>query len=92
MSFDDVKLAEQECSCGCHRRLRIGAHIATEMRRTLQEELGITCCAGVAHNKLLAKLVGKHRKPNDQTLLYTTQVPQLLASLDEVTDIPGKSQ
>ena len=38
-------------------RLAIGAQLADEMRAAVREDVGYTCSAGVAHNKMLAKLV-----------------------------------
>uniref|UniRef100_A0A336MAZ2 CSON012933 protein n=1 Tax=Culicoides sonorensis TaxID=179676 RepID=A0A336MAZ2_CULSO len=57
----------KECDCGCSERLKIGTKIAKELRQALFSQLGITSCAGIAHNKLLAKLVGAQNKPNKQT-------------------------
>lgn len=78
------------CHCGCHRRLAIGSHIAMEMRQQLHQELGITSCAGVAHNKLLAKLVGEKHKPNDQTTLFPGNAERLMLNLEKVRKIPGE--
>ena len=63
--------------------------MAAEMRKTLHDELGITCCAGVATNKLLAKLVSGAHKPNQQTLLWQENATQLMLSLGHVRKIPG---
>ncbi|KAF3829808.1 hypothetical protein GH733_001759 [Mirounga leonina] len=40
-----------------HIRLLVGSQIAAEMREAMYNQLGLTGCAGVASNKLLAKLV-----------------------------------
>ncbi|XP_022107648.1 DNA polymerase iota-like isoform X2 [Acanthaster planci] len=77
------------CPCGCHQRLLIGSHIAYEMREALRMQLDITSCGGVAHNKLLAKLVGSAHKPNDQTTLFPHMVGSLMGSLTKVTQVPG---
>ncbi|XP_038073485.1 DNA polymerase iota-like isoform X2 [Patiria miniata] len=77
------------CTCGCHQRLLLASHIAHEMREALWTQLGLTSCAGVAHNKLLAKLVGSTHKPNDQTTLYPHMLGSLMASLTKVTQVPG---
>lgn len=39
--------------------------------------LGFECSAGIAHNKILAKLVCGMNKPNKQTVLPVKNVPQL---------------
>ncbi|KAH3837240.1 hypothetical protein DPMN_110621, partial [Dreissena polymorpha] len=77
------------CDCGCTQRLVIGSQIAAEIRAGLQSELGITCCAGISHNKLLAKLVASCFKPNQQTVLLPCHAPQLLSKLESVRQIPG---
>lgn len=82
----------EECECGCVDRLNIGSIIASEMRENLQTELGITSCAGISHNKLLAKLGGAVNKPNQQTIIYPSSASQLLFSLQDVRSIPSIGQ
>ncbi|XP_076030213.1 DNA polymerase iota-like [Oratosquilla oratoria] len=77
------------CGCGCYKRIIIGSHIACEMRQKILEATGITCCAGIAHNKLLAKLVSGYHKPNDQTAIYPWQVSELMLSLGSAKSIPS---
>ncbi|GLV39619.1 DNA polymerase iota [Carabus blaptoides fortunei] len=81
--------ASEECECGCVVRLNIGSIIAAEMRQVIRDELGLTCCAGIAHNKLLAKLGGAANKPDKQTIVYPSNAGQLLYSLTDVRAIPG---
>ena len=45
---------------------------------------------GIAHNKLLAKLVGSKNKPNDQTVIASSAVPELIKPDHLVTSIPGE--
>lgn len=80
---------EPECDCGCKERLLIGTKIAQELRQSLFEELGITSCAGIAHNKLLAKLVGSQNKPNKQTVIFPHQASQFLRTLGSVRSLCG---
>ncbi|KAK7066389.1 hypothetical protein SK128_027887 [Halocaridina rubra] len=77
------------CACGCFKRMVIGSHIASKLRKKIFESTGITCCAGVGHNKLLAKLVSGYHKPNEQTAIFPWQVYDLLNSLESVRMIPG---
>ncbi|XP_059146585.1 DNA polymerase iota-like [Physella acuta] len=78
-----------DCSCGCYLRLQIGSQIAADIREALEKELGITSCAGIAHNKLLAKLVGAVKKPNQQTTLPPSLAVKLISSLPSANSIPG---
>ncbi|XP_012941207.1 DNA polymerase iota [Aplysia californica] len=77
------------CTCGCKLRLQIGSQIAADMREALHKEMGITCCAGVAHNKLLAKLVAGTHKPNQQTSVLPHQSLSLVSQLPSARSIPG---
>ncbi|XP_062590999.1 DNA polymerase iota-like [Saccostrea cucullata] len=80
---------EDICTCGCYERILTGSHIAEEIRAALHKEIGLTCCAGISHNKLLAKLVGEQHKPNQQTALFSHQVEAFMASLPKARNIPG---
>lgn len=83
------------CACGCATRLVVGSRLATEIRAKLYAELGITSCAGVAHNKLLAKWVGGRHKPNQQTVFVpgaAAQVMRQLPSLREITGVGEKTE
>ncbi|XP_071526754.1 DNA polymerase iota-like isoform X2 [Panulirus ornatus] len=77
------------CGCGCRKRLIAGTHIARELRQQILETTGITCCAGIAHNKLLAKLVSGYYKPNQQTVIFPWQVHDIMSSLNLTRSIPG---
>ncbi|XP_032069396.1 DNA polymerase iota isoform X4 [Thamnophis elegans] len=72
-----------------HGRLAIGSQIAEEMRDAMGSRLGLTGCAGVATNKVLAKLVSGTFKPNQQTVLLPENRQNLMASLDHIRKIPG---
>ncbi|XP_068217173.1 DNA polymerase iota-like isoform X2 [Palaemon carinicauda] len=77
------------CGCGCYKRLIVGTQIASNLRKEIFEKTGITCCAGIAHNKVLAKMVSGYRKPNQQTVIFPWQVCELMSSLDHVKSVPG---
>ncbi|KAF5298730.1 hypothetical protein FQR65_LT09599 [Abscondita terminalis] len=79
----------ETCQCGCYERLKIGSIIAQEIRDGLKKEFCLTTCAGIAHNKLLAKLVGSLHKPNQQTVIYPNSALELMLSLNSVSKIPG---
>ncbi|XP_030369717.1 DNA polymerase iota [Scaptodrosophila lebanonensis] len=80
------------CSCGCAQRLAIGTRIAQEIREELHLRLGITCCAGIAYNKLLAKLVGSQNKPNQQTVLVSTYAEEFMRQLNDLQRVTGIGQ
>lgn len=50
--------------------------------------LGYKCSAGIAHNKMLAKLVCGLHKPNKQTILPQESVPELYKDLP-LNKVPG---
>ncbi|XP_015185506.1 PREDICTED: DNA polymerase iota-like [Polistes dominula] len=83
------ELTDEECPCGCHLRLTIATKIASKIRDRVWKELKITTSAGIAHNKLLAKLAGSLYKPNQQTLIFPCSASKLLSTLDSVSKIPG---
>ncbi|ENN74551.1 hypothetical protein HUJ04_004688 [Dendroctonus ponderosae] len=80
------------CDCGCERRIRIGSQIAQEIRNTIFEKLQLTTCAGIAHNKILAKVVGSKNKPNKQTVVYPNSASELILSLGSVQNVPWIGQ
>ncbi|XP_060739898.1 DNA polymerase iota [Tachysurus vachellii] len=72
-----------------HVSLALGSVIACELREVLFSRLSLTSCAGVANNKLLAKLVSGTFKPNQQTTLLPQSVSQLMSSLNGASGVPG---
>lgn len=78
-----------KCRCGCEIRLKVGSNIADEIRSSIKKEFNLTCCAGIAHNKLLAKLVGATHKPNQQTTVLPNNALELLYDLKFVSKLPG---
>lgn len=57
-------------------KLLIASSIVNEIRATVKEKTWYDCSAGVAHNKVLAKLVAGINKPNKQTLLPIKKIPE----------------
>ncbi|KAL5703195.1 DNA-directed DNA polymerase [Ranunculus cassubicifolius] len=71
-------------SCnGDHRDMLLacGAIIVAELRLQVLKETEFTCSAGIAHNKMLAKLASAMNKPAQQTVVPLSAVNDLLASL-----------
>lgn len=81
--------AFNECSCGCVQRLAIGSQIAKNLREKIFQELQLTCSVGIAHNKLLAKLVGQINKPNNQTVLAPMSATDFMRDLEDLRNIHG---
>lgn len=44
-------------------------YVASEIRRMIEEETGLTASAGISYNKLLAKLASDQNKPNGQCVV-----------------------
>lgn len=59
-------------------KLLIAAKIVNEIRSAVREKTGYACSAGIAHNKILAKLTCGFHKPNKQTCLPIKEIPKLL--------------
>jgi len=60
------------------RLLIAGARIAARTRRALRDRLGYTASAGVAANKLLAKIGSARNKPDKQTVVLQRGVGALM--------------
>ncbi|KAH9747132.1 DNA polymerase eta [Citrus sinensis] len=83
---NDSKATVKEWLCRCdadHRDklLACGVLIVTELRMQVLKETEFTCSAGIAHNKMLAKLASGMNKPAQQTTVPFSSVKGLLDSL-----------
>ncbi|RUS78734.1 hypothetical protein EGW08_013485, partial [Elysia chlorotica] len=65
----------------CERRLSVAAAMVEEMRAAVLQETGFTCSAGIAHNKMLAKLACGRNKPNKQTVFPLSSVAGVFETL-----------
>lgn len=76
---------------GLSPRLRFASHLAAHLRSRIHEQIGLTASAGIAHNKLLAKLVCAKFKPAQQTVFAPHNHTDTLAFLDpyEVRSLNG---
>lgn len=73
--------AEPDVTCLGDLVLFEAGKIAERIRAAVWEECGITCAAGIAHNKMLAKLASAMHKPNLQTTVLQRGVPGLFREL-----------
>ena len=62
------------------------------MRAEVFKQTEFRCSAGIAHNKVMAKLIAGLHKPNKQTLLPSDQINQLFQkiSIGKVRGLGGK--
>ena len=55
----------------------LAAETIRDIRKEVEEKLGYTCSAGIARNKMLAKLAAGWKKPNQQ-VVQTILFPKLV--------------
>ena len=70
----------------------IGSEIVRKVRAAIRERLKYTCSAGIARNKMIAKLGSAHKKPNQQTIVRTRAIHQFLSSFKftKIRNLGGK--
>ncbi|KAF9970993.1 DNA-directed DNA polymerase eta rad30, partial [Actinomortierella ambigua] len=68
------------------------AEFCNEIRKAVKDELGYTCSAGVANNRLLAKLGSGMNKPYQQTIILPRYIPDLMhgVKLSKIRGLGGK--
>ncbi|XP_045613927.2 DNA polymerase eta [Procambarus clarkii] len=73
-------------------RLTCAAILCEEMRKAVFERTSFKCSAGIAHNKMLAKLSCGLHKPNQQTVLPQCQVGELWENMEvgKIRNLGGK--
>ncbi|PQE15633.1 hypothetical protein CJF30_00006057 [Rutstroemia sp. NJR-2017a BBW] len=70
----------------------IGSEIVRAVRAAIREKLKYTCSAGIAQNKMLAKLGSAHKKPSQQTVIRNRAVQQFLSGFKftKIRNLGGK--
>lgn len=70
----------------------VGSEIVRSVRTAIHERLKYTCSAGIAKNKLLAKLGSAHKKPNQQTIVRNRAVQNFLREFKftKIRNLGGK--
>jgi DNA polymerase-4 len=66
---------------GSNRLIGSARKIAEIIRQRVQQQEGITCSVGIAHNKFIAKIASNHCKPNGVLEIDPNQVLQFLHPL-----------
>ena len=70
----------------------IGSEIVRSVRAAILGRLKYTCSAGIARNKMLAKLGSAYKKPNQQTIVRNRAVQQFLSGykFTKIRNLGGK--
>lgn len=91
-AFDGVPEEDRKAVASSKLRLLIGAAIVNDIRRAVKTETKYECSAGIAHNKILAKLTCGMNKPNKQTILPIESITGLYQDLgvNKVKSLGGK--
>ncbi|KIW26919.1 uncharacterized protein PV07_06707 [Cladophialophora immunda] len=72
--------------------MNIGSEIVRGVRKTIRERLKYTCSAGIARNKMMAKLGAGYKKPNQQTIVRNRAVQHFLSGFKftKIRNLGGK--
>ncbi|KIW17220.1 hypothetical protein PV08_04411 [Exophiala spinifera] len=72
--------------------MNIGSEIVRGVRAAIREKLKYTCSAGIARNKMMAKLGAGYRKPNQQTIVRNRAVQHFLSGFKftKIRNLGGK--
>ena len=72
--------------------MNIGAEIIRDVRAAIRERLNYTCSAGIARNKMMAKLGSGYKKPNSQTIVRNRAVQHFLSTFKftKIRNLGGK--
>ena len=70
----------------------VGSEIVRSVRAAIRERLKYTCSAGIARNKMIAKLGSAHKKPNQQTIVRNRAVQHFLGDFKftKIRNLGGK--
>jgi DNA polymerase eta len=72
--------------------INIGSSIVRDVRKMIFEKLKYTTSAGIARNKMMAKLGAGYKKPNQQTIVRNRAVQQFLGEFKftKIRNLGGK--
>ncbi|KAK4896220.1 DNA-directed DNA polymerase eta rad30 [Elasticomyces elasticus] len=70
----------------------LASEIVRDVRQRIFDDLHYTCSAGLARNKMVAKLGSAHKKPNGQTIIRNRAVQHFLSSFKftKIRNLGGK--
>ena len=70
----------------------LGSEIVRSVRAAIRQRLKYTCSAGIARNKMIAKLGSAHKKPNQQTIVRNRAVQQFMGGFKftKIRNLGGK--
>ncbi|KAI9224630.1 hypothetical protein BC828DRAFT_372834 [Blastocladiella britannica] len=90
--FPDATESETAPPTWADYMLWIAAQLVADLRQAIANELHLTCSAGIAHNKTIAKLCSSIHKPNKQTTMRERCVLDFLAplALSKIRSLGGK--
>ncbi|KAI0174096.1 impB/mucB/samB family protein [Pestalotiopsis sp. NC0098] len=91
VDLDDVE-AEADDPDWDDVAILIGSELVRDIRAEIRRELGYTCSAGIASNKMLSKLGSGHKKPNQQTVIRNRAVQHFLSDMKftKIRNLGGK--
>ncbi|KEF61895.1 DNA polymerase eta subunit [Exophiala aquamarina CBS 119918] len=72
--------------------MNIGSEIVRDVRAKIRETLKYTCSAGIARNKMMAKLGAGYKKPDQQTIVRNRAVQHFLSGFKftKIRNLGGK--
>lgn len=70
----------------------IASEIVRKVRAAIHDKLKYTCSAGIARNKMIAKLGSAHKKPNQQTIVRNRAIQHFLSGMKftKIRNLGGK--
>ena len=70
----------------------LGSEIVRSVRAAIRARLKYTCSAGIARNKMIAKLGSAHKKPDQQTIVRNRAVQQFMGGFKftKIRNLGGK--
>ena len=70
----------------------IASEIIRDVRKAIRDRLKYTCSAGIARNKMTAKLGSGHKKPNSQTVVRNRAIQHFLSGFKftKIRNLGGK--